>query len=469
MSNQLTITEQINSQYRSYALYVLQSRGIPNYYDGLTPVQRLILEHAPKNYNKTLGLVGDVIRTGLYHHSDDSLSGSVSKLARPFGCSFQVLEGDGFFGSPVNPNPSAPRYTSVRMNPKISDAIKKHDDLNEVNGEGAHDWLHVEFPIGLLTHVVGIAVGYRSNVLPRKYEDIIEYISGANKVLKPHFKDFGGKVSKYGDGEKTWLLEGGFEQDAAKRIIKIWDLPPLLRYENFISRLNAKLDLMGYDYEMRNKSQSTLAMEIVFRGVTPKEFAYITEGVKKLTQIVVTEDIVLIKDGKVVQYQSIKEYLDSFRSHYQLVKLKRLQKDLDVYTREIEYLRAKLSFLQYMAGPKRKNTEIQEFIGRYEDWINKRLSKLELIKLSDDSIKKTQDEIKELEKLKAQLIKDVKAQEKIWKEVSKNPGKNTAPKKAAALFDSTSIIEQKFTSEGIEIFQIEAENAVIDEEESEEI
>jgi hypothetical protein len=122
-----------------------------------------------------------------------------------------------------------------------------------------------------------------------------------------------------------------------------------------------------------------------------------------------------------------------------------------------------------MAGPKRKNTEIQEFIGRYEDWINKRLSKLELIKLSDDSIKQTQDEIKELEKLKAQLIKDVKAQEKIWKEVSKNPGKNTAPKKAAALFDSTSIIEQKFTSEGIEIFQIEAENAVIDEEESEEI
>ena len=63
----------------------------------------------------------------------------------------------------------------------------------------------------------------------------------------------------------------------------------------------------------------------------------------------------------------------------------------------------------------------------------------------------------------------MKAQEKVWKETLKNPGKNTAPKKAAALFDSTAITEQKFTSEGIEIFQIEAENAVIDEEESEEI
>ena len=35
---------------------------------------------------------------------NSSLSGAISKLARPFGCSYQVLEGDGFFGSPVNPS-----------------------------------------------------------------------------------------------------------------------------------------------------------------------------------------------------------------------------------------------------------------------------------------------------------------------------------------------------------------------------
>jgi hypothetical protein len=68
--NFLGISEQINTQYRSYAIYVLQGRGIPNFYDGLTPVQRLILENSPIKFNKTIGVVGEVIKTGLYHHGD---------------------------------------------------------------------------------------------------------------------------------------------------------------------------------------------------------------------------------------------------------------------------------------------------------------------------------------------------------------------------------------------------------------
>ena len=70
MSTNLNISDQINQQYRTYALYVLQSRGIPNFYDALTPVQRLILENSPGKFNKTIGLVGEVIKTGLYHHGD---------------------------------------------------------------------------------------------------------------------------------------------------------------------------------------------------------------------------------------------------------------------------------------------------------------------------------------------------------------------------------------------------------------
>lgn len=66
----MNISDQINNQYRGYALYVLQSRGIPNFYDALTPVQRLILENSPSKFNKTVGLVGEVIKTGLYHHGD---------------------------------------------------------------------------------------------------------------------------------------------------------------------------------------------------------------------------------------------------------------------------------------------------------------------------------------------------------------------------------------------------------------
>lgn len=81
MSINLNISDQINHQYRTYALYVLQSRGIPNFYDALTPVQRLILENSPSKFNKTIGLVGEVIKTGLYHHGDCFLYDTKINLA----------------------------------------------------------------------------------------------------------------------------------------------------------------------------------------------------------------------------------------------------------------------------------------------------------------------------------------------------------------------------------------------------
>jgi DNA gyrase subunit A len=70
LEHSIIITDQINQKYREYALYVLQSRGIPNFYDALTPVQRIVLQNSPTSFNKTIGLVGEVIRTGLYHHGD---------------------------------------------------------------------------------------------------------------------------------------------------------------------------------------------------------------------------------------------------------------------------------------------------------------------------------------------------------------------------------------------------------------
>ena len=464
MDKIISISDQINTQFRGYALYVLQSRGIPNFYDGLTPVQRLIVQHSPKTFNKTLGLVGEVIRTGLYHHSDSSLAGAVSKLARPFGCSHQILDGDGFFGSPINPSPSAPRYTSIRMNPRISDVIFKHSDLNEKNVEGGYDWLHVEMPLGLLTHVVGIAVGYRSNILPRKMEDVIEFLQGQNKLLKPYFKDFTGKITKLQGSEKSWLLEANYKIDKSKSVIEIVDLPPLMRYDNFIIKLTTKLENLGYDYTIKNKSQSTVNLEISFKKLSPKEFDYASTSVKKLTQIVVNENIVLIKDGGVKEYESVKDYLEEFKPHYHLVLLKRIQKDLKNTDDEIEYLKAKLQFLNFMIGPKRTNTEILNFIGNFKDWIGKRLSKIELVKLSNDTISEVKKLLAELEAERKKLMKLSKDQEKVWKESLKMAVKKPLIK-SVALFGSEEIIEREYTDDGIEIYQPDIEEEEISEEE----
>jgi DNA gyrase/topoisomerase IV subunit A len=350
----------------------------------------------------------------------------------------------------------------VRINPRISEQIFKHSDLNEKNEEGGNDWIHVEFPIGLITHVVGIAVGYRSNILPRKYEDVVEYIQGQNKMLKPYFKDFTGKITKTPGSEKSWMLESVFLTDKTKKTIEISDLPPLMRYDNFIIKLTSKLELMGYDYSLRNKSQSSVNIEIILRKVSPKEFDYVSSQIKKLTQIVVNENIVLIKDGGVKEYESIKEYLDDYRAHYHLVLLKRMQKDFNNIEIEIEYLEAKLKFLIYMSGPKRTNKEILEFIFVFKEWIQRRLSRIELVKLSDDTISEVRKEIKELQKNGKELAKSIKAQERIWKQASKvKPVK--ANVKSSTLFGDEDIDHiPAMTSDGIEIYQPE-----INEEEDE--
>jgi len=436
VSSTLSITDQINQKYRDYALYVLQSRGIPNFYDSLTPVQRIIIENSPNSFNKTIGLVGEVIRTGLYHHGDSSLAGAISKLARPFGCAFSVLEGDGFFGSPVNPNPSAPRYTSVKISQTVKQIVEKHSDLNEENEEGGHDWLHVEVPVGLLTHIVGIAVGYRSNILPRRMEDIVEYLDGKNKLLKPYFKDFDGKIYKFGTDDKTWIIESGFEVNEKKKTIRIFDLAPIMRYDSFMSKILLKMDLAGYDYYVQNNSQSKCDLTVTLRTLKPDEFTKAVQMLKKQTQIVIKEDIVFIKDGGVMEFESIKEYLDSFKVHLEEVRLKRLKRDELDLRANLEFLEAKLKFLIFMSQKKRTNKEILTFLDGFVKWISQKLSAIQIVKLSADHIKETEEEIKrikaEIKRVQAEIKKQEVVVKKIVAETKKSKATTLLPKSFGA-------------------------------------
>lgn len=421
----ITIPEQIDQDYRKYALYVIQSRGIPNFYDCLTPVQRLILQKAPTSFNKTIGVVGEVFRTQLYHHGDASLASAISKLARPFGCSDLIMEGDGFFGTPVNPSPSAPRYTSVKIAARYKSIIDVHKDLNVENEEGGFDWLHVTHPIGLSTHIVGIAVGYRSNILPRKYEDIVAYLSGdTSRKLKPHFRGFKGKVSKVDSLKSAWLIEGGFDSDPKTKTIQITNLSPLSRYDSFIDKLNKILDNSEIDYKLDNKSREEVEVTLRLK-CSDQQFSEMSARIKRETQHIVTENIVLVKDGAVLDYSSVEEYLDQFKVHMEEVLLRRLMKDSFYNDRELEFLEAKLKFLIFMSQKKRTNEEIIDFLKDFVQWIKNRLESIQLIKLSSNEIEITKQKIIEAKQKAKDIRKAIKDQEVVCKKVAKDWARNT--------------------------------------------
>ena len=410
MSTTITISDQINTDYRKYALYVIQSRGIPNFYDALTPVQRLILQNSPSIFKKTVGVIGEVFSTGLYHHGDSSMAQAISKLARPFSCSDQILLGDGFFGTPVNPVPSAPRYTQVKISPKYKDIIEKYKDLNNPNEEGGFDWIHVDYPVGISTHIVGIAVGYKSNILPRKPEEIVTYLEGnKTKKLKPYFRGFKGKISRMDSLRSAWLIEGDVEMDLAARTFKINSISPLQRYESFFIRLNSLLERSGINYKMDNFSTEDVKISIKFR-CTDQEFKDICFLVAKETKQIVTENIVFVRDGSVLEYECIEDYLEDFIVHRELTILKRFERDLLYLQNDLEFLEAKLKFLTFMSDKKRSSDEVNEFLSSYKREISRRLESIPLTKLTKEEIIKTSEEIKSIKESIKNKIQEIKVQ-----------------------------------------------------------
>jgi len=467
----ITISEQIDVQFRNYALYVIQSRGIPNFYDSLTPVQRLILEYSPTTLKKTIGVIGEVFSTGLYHHGDMSMSKAISKLAKPFGCSDQILIGDGFFGSPVNPSPAAPRYTQIKISPKYRSIIEKYSDLNEKNEEGGHDWLHVDYPIGLSTHVVGIAVGYSSVILPRKPEEVVAYLDGnKSKKLKPYFRGFNGKITKLDSLKSSWLIEGEVEVDVPSRTFKINSISPLQRYETFFSRINNVLNRSGLNYKLENFSTDEVKMVIKLRCLEG-EFKDLSVLLAKETKQIVTENLIFVKDGSVLEYDSIENYLEDFIVHRERTFLKRFEKDLVYLEDDLSYLEAKLIFLKFMQEKKREIKEIQDFIKGFPSKISRRLESISLIKLNKEEIISTELEIKQRKIDIKDKNKEIKEQSVKLKEAEKN---NSLSKKM--IKKSTSLLENNAVNndyhDGIKIFnpedlmdEIEEEQETINEDE----
>lgn len=459
----LDIKTQINKYYRQYAIYVIESRGIPNFYDSLTPVQRLILINAPEKFNKTLGLVGAVMQTGLYHHGDMGLSKSIQKLARPFACSERLLIGDGYFGSPINPKAASPRYTSVKISPYIKDKLFEYYDINQKNAEGGYDWLNFDLPLGLATHTVGIAVGYSSNILPRKLSEIKEYLEGKPKQLKPYFMGFNGNIKRHKDNKNGWIIEGVFSYDDSTMTINIGELPPLKKYSSFIESMYAKLGEYGEQCKVDNNSSSTV--DITIKWKDKNTWALVRDGIEKLTKLAVIECLIFIKDGCVMEYESISDYLDEFKVHMARVIYNKMIYDLGVSNDELDFLRAKREFLIFMMEKKRKNDEIKTFISKYNKKIQVRLDSIKLTALSPETVRITEDEIKAMEK----SIKDQTKTSKEQLEVCKILEKSFVSKGKVNMNKSTPLFDDAPVKlDGIDIYAADEEDKIVSEDETDE-
>ena len=468
----LNISRQIDTNFRNYALYVLENRGIPSFYDGLTNVQRFILLNAPTTFNKTISLVGSCISDG-YHHGDKSLIGAVNKLARPFGNSEQLILGDGFFGTPINQEASAARYTSAKINPKIHEMIKKSEFLNVKNEDDTWDSLWVDLPIGLTNTIIGIAVGYKTTILPRDLNDIQKFLDGKAKQIIPKFKGFTGKVSRYRGMDKTWLIEGVTERRDFEQIIRVVDLPPLMKYGSFLKKLDSIISSTNANVKVTNNSSTNIDISIKLVGQTDL-WEKFSDLVEKATKMLVTETPVFVKDGIVLEYEKIEDYINDYRYRLADLKVRRLTHFLNISTEELVFQRCKEKYLMFMLANKGKvykESEIEEFLkdvtkhlsDQIGSSVKRRLNAILLRSLSDEELVRTRQRITELEaeveKQKAELNEATVAFSGMEDTSLKRGTQNKSAK-------SINLFEEEEEIDGIEVFGNNVNEETYDDEEN---
>ena len=405
----LPISRLIDTKFRDYAVYVLESRGIPSFYDALTPVQRYILMNSPSSFSKTLSVVGESIKDG-YHHGDMSLAKAISKLARPFGSALQILQGYGFFGSEVSPEPAAARYTSIKIASKAGEILRKYKYLFTREDNGPHDPFWMDIPLGLTTVIIGIAVGYKTTVLPRKLEHIKEYFNGKRQTIKPYFQDFSGKVSRYKDLDKSWLITS--EINVVDNRIKVRELPPIMKYSSALKRLDYLFNHFERRIKVINNSNTKVHIDVIYMGKDNSEWKDIQEYVRKVFSVIVTETPVFIKDGNVLVYNKVEEYLDDYQ--WQLLRLDAKNKE---YQRnwasfELEFNKAKKLFIAFILQKKRTIAEIDIWLKSYNGRIKVRLESLTAKKFTIDELVSINQRIKK-------LTKDLHLRESTYKKAQK--------------------------------------------------
>jgi DNA gyrase subunit A len=179
---------EMEKSYLAYAMTVIVARALPDVRDGLKPVHRRILHvmnqqglrHTAK-FRKSATVVGDVM--GNYHpHGDSAIYDAMARLAQDFSMRYQLVDGQGNFGSIDGDPPAAMRYTEARMQ-HITEELLGDIEKDTVDFRPNYDGskrepvvLPAKLPNLLLNGQVGIAVGMATNIPPHNLTELIDGI-----------------------------------------------------------------------------------------------------------------------------------------------------------------------------------------------------------------------------------------------------------------------------------------------------
>jgi DNA gyrase/topoisomerase IV subunit A len=267
-------SQYIDEQRRNYSLYILQMRAIPAATDGLKAAGRRTLWVARdgKKY-KTATLAGATMPLHPHASPDDA----INTLAAPYDNNIPLYHGDGAFGTLLEPKAyGASRYTSVKVSKFTQDVVFKDIEIIPMteNYDGTlEEPVHFLplIPLALLNPTEGIAVGFKSDIMPRALEDLIitqiSHLKGAKIIADPmpKFIPLQCAAFKREEGDKSvfFYFEGDYE-DIDGVTVRITKLPYGLNHEVFTNTLDNLIE-KGVIIDYTDKSKDKINVVVKFK------------------------------------------------------------------------------------------------------------------------------------------------------------------------------------------------------------
>ncbi len=461
---EIEITDEMENSYLDYAMSVIVSRALPDVRDGLKPVQRRILFamhelglRPTAKFLKSARVVGDVL--GKYHpHGDSSVYGALARMAQDFSMRYPLINGQGNFGSIDGDAPAAMRYTEAKLQ-KISEEMLADIEKETVDLADNYDGtrkepkvLPAKIPQLLLNGQMGIAVGMATNIPPHNLrevvdatiylidnkdatsEDLLEFIQG------PDFPTGGIIYSKkdisqaYTSGSGPIIVRGKaeiIEVKSGKFNIVITEIPFQVNKAAMIEKMaelvkNKKIEGIKDIRDESDKEGLRVVIELKNDAFPQK----ILNKLYKYTDLqkVFHLNMVALVDGVQPHVLSLKSVLEHFILHRKDVVIRRAKYDLkkaEERAHILEGLKKALDHIDEVIATIKKSKNKDEAHKalmknfKLTDIQATAILEMKLQTLSGLERKKIEDELKEKQKLIAELKALLASEKKIYGVIKK--------------------------------------------------
>ena len=345
------------NEWKSFAMYTVESRAIPNMIDGLKPVQRFYLYssliNSKKDFKKVSAVSGIISDYG-YNHGEASAAGAGQLMAATWNNNICLVEGRGSFGTRLVQEAGAARYVYTRLHDNFGKYVKDLD-LSPVHDDPEHEppaFYLPAIPLVLINGTKGIATGFATNILPHcpasVTEACVEYLETKEikQLINLKFPEFSGTIEQNKEDPKKYISYGTYSKRSKTQLL-ISEVPYGFDRESYVKvldHLEDEGDIVSYDdlcdkqgfkFEVKlkqNISAKWTRSKIISKFKLSKPFA------QNLT--------VIDYEGKLREYDDARQLIKDFCDYRLGILKQRIDARKAEYEEEVRWLNVKMEFVQ---------------------------------------------------------------------------------------------------------------------------